>query len=256
MDKYIYIVPESEILSSLTFVDLAMKRDGDETNYSQFRDYIIRNYGKTLEKLVKYIKQENSKIRLLITPTVYHENKHCPTIMEFVRENCYARNINSENYKDYLDAVTELAPLYSKPYVDEDGILQNAPMKEYYSAHDKMAVPSNYAYKMAETTVSGGCLLTERYKVYIYTEKGKVVNRNNGGQFFLSDIAEGIREINFQNGYFDESNLGYITIPKPVGIDLMCKLIEKNGVDKIHLVLHDDPGIVKFSASDLEDIEK
>ena len=111
--KPIYIAIDSDILRSLTLLDILKKKYGKievekikDANLKRDFNYFIRLYNCVV----------HDEIRLLIVDAVYQESKHSPSLVEFMKEYCYFPNVNAANYQEKAEEARKLAYSYTEPY--------------------------------------------------------------------------------------------------------------------------------------------
>ena len=88
-----YVAIDSDVLRALVFADILLK---NKTDFRSVDDFAIKQYGGYLRKILKYMHED--KLRIVILNNVYQENKHSPSLVSFIVENCYVPNITFENY--------------------------------------------------------------------------------------------------------------------------------------------------------------
>ena len=217
-NEHIYFSLDSDVLRALAFLEVLMSKEekGKEVDYNSIDDGVINNYLDTLKGIINLSKK--GKIRLLVVNTVYHENKHSKTLVNFMKKYCYFPNINMVNADENASKVQSLVDKYCSPYTF-GSVGYDAPFLKTYNAHLGKLVASNDVYIVAESTVENACLITNNSKHIIYNERNEEDKNSR---------ALGVISININEGYCqrDSKSAGFIT-PRPYSLKTMARFVKK-----------------------------
>ena len=213
--KSIYIAFDSDILRTLTLLDILKKEHGF-IDINRINDKILKKDFNYFVKLYNSIL--NNEIRPLIVDAVYQESKHSTSLVSFMKSYCYFPNVNAANYQEKTEKARQLADAYTKDYANSKYEIQKAPMKKVFVADIKKYVPTNDCYIMAEATIENCPLLTSNGQDFIF-------NKRNSDKF-NHERVKGIVEININNGYYKYDENGNKTTPKPVLIHTLTGILK------------------------------
>lgn len=209
-----YVAIDSDVLRALVFADILLK---NKTDFRSVDDFAIKQYGGYLRKILKYMHED--KLRIVILNNVYQENKHSPSLVSFIVENCYVPNITFENYGKIARSVSTLAKKYCRPYFDQKrGKQMEAPMLATYDANVRADVPTNDAFHMAEATIAGVSIVTLNGQHFVFNKKEEEEIHNSR--------SKGIQRINIREGYYQQYDDGRIISPKPFTLSVFGPLLK------------------------------
>lgn len=213
-NKAIYLAIDSDILRTLTLLDILKKEHGHidvekikGSNLKKDFNYFNRLYQSML----------HDEIRLLIVDAVYQESKHSQSLLNFIKEYCYFPNVNATNYQEKAEKARQLANAYTEPYLYKED-QQEAPMKAVFVADISKYVPTNDCYIMAQATIEGCSLLTGNGKDFIFNQRNE--------DRYAHDRVRGITQINIINGYYEEDKPGHYITPKPIMINTLAAILK------------------------------
>ena len=193
-----YFAIDSDILRSLTLVDILLKKDPNY-NLRSDNDVLLAKWGQYLKYF--YLKIKSGQIMPVIVETVYLENKHSKSVVAFMKEYCYFPNVNAVNYQTNKEKAKSLAYAYCEPY-NHRGEIKPAPMRKKYNAAMGENAPINDCFIMAQATVAGVPLVTANGKDFIFDELDEMETKRR---------ASGITSINHALGYHDMTNNNFAT---------------------------------------------
>ena len=214
MENKVYIAIDSDILRTLTYLDLLKKENG-HIDIESIKDHSLKKDFNYFNKLLNAIK--NDELRPLIVDAVFHESKHSESLCSFMKEYCYFPNINLVNYQDKNQKARDLANLYCHEYTYK-GQSFSAPMKSVFVADINKYVPTNDCFIMAQATILNCCLVTSNRQDFIYNKRSE--------DRFENERAKGIARINILNGYCQEDANGYYSTPRPISLNSLMGMIK------------------------------
>lgn len=232
-NKQLYFAVDSDILRALALyaelIEANIPFDPDRC-----KDGVLRTHYEDIKNIFNAM--INDTIRLVVTDTIYQENKHSQIVCKFIRNYLYVPDYNLFNYTEKSLKVQALAEAYCSDY-EFKGEECLAPMKIQYSAATKKYVPTNDCYAMAEASVEHCSFLTNNGKdfVFVKTDEDNKIR------------MKGIVRINIKFGYFEVGDEG-IVAPRPIGLSLFGSLLKNNL--PIQTIVPSVPDFVK--ASDLQ----
>jgi len=190
----IYLAIDSDILRGLAFVARGKNIGQVDKNCN-----LIKYFQNDLKMIKKFAAE--SKIKLVITETVYGECKENPAIKNFMESDYFIIA------KIDRDIVHEIATAYTLPVVLDDGMEIKKPMESHYDAALGRTAPTNDCYIMAEASVLGIDLLTFNYRDFMmYNDKPSL-------------RVAAITKINSEFGLVFNNVNGEKSIPRPLKID-------------------------------------
>lgn len=227
--EHIYFSLDSDVLRALAFLNVLMIKEekGCKVSYDDIDDNIVTNNLDTLKSIIELAKKD--KIRLLVVNTVYHENKHSKTLINFMKRYCYFPNINMINADEKASKVQSLVDKYCEQYTFA-GVTYDAPFLKTYNAHMGKLVAPNDVYIVAESTIENACLITNNSKHIIHNER----NEEDKNSRVL-----GVISININEGYCqrDSKSAGFIT-PRPYSLKSIARFIKD--IEKFNTVRQKD----------------
>ena len=236
-----YIAIDSNILRPLIFLD-KIKQKFDKIDFQKCSDPLLRMYGKHFLRLYKYILED--KIRIVILPTVFAENKHIQNFNNFIVQYCYFTKDFMAIDKQKDEEINNLAMAYCKPY-EYNGIIYDAPMQAKYNRYAKQMTPTNDCYIMAEATIENCSLITANGKDFIFDPRNSLPGKRN------NDRAKGISIINKLNLYYETMPDGHIITPHPFNIHLLGTIIQ-NGIEPLNITTPYQKNLIEAKDLDLE----
>ena len=203
--KHKYLAVDTTIMQYLAFIDWLVNKYGHididkihSETYSQLkRDF---NYYKML-----YDHMKNGKIRIVALEYVFRNFEKFESFKEFMKENCYYSDFDSENYKHKSERINELVDAYFNDYSIRD-VKFKAPFDTSDMTEKEKKESMEYAIMMAQATVEGCLFVTNNNKIVL----GKVKDHPN------KTTTNAIIEVNIVNGYYDVLPNGKRITPRPV----------------------------------------
>ena len=203
--KHKYLAVDPTIMQYLSFIDWLVKKYGHididkihSESYSQLkRDF---NYYKTLYDYMK-----SGEIRIVALEYVFRNFEKFESVKDFMKENCYFSNFDSENYEHKSEQIDELIDAYFNDYSIRDQNFK-APFDTSDMTEKERNASKEYAIMMAQATVEG-CLLVTNNPKFV---SGRVKGYPN------KTTASAIIEVNIVNGYYDLLPSGKKVSPHPV----------------------------------------
>ncbi len=214
-NNHLFFAVDSDILRALTLYAGLIEK-GISFDPECCKDAVLKKHHDYIGCI--FNSMLNDKIRLVVTDTIYQENKHSPRICNFIKDYLYVPDYNLFNYTDKSLRAQALAEAYCSDY-EFNGEIIPAPMKIQYSAATKKYAPANDCYAMAEAAVEHCSFITNNGKDFVFVkndEENKI-------------RMKGIVRINIQFGYCEENPDGTgIAAPRPIPLTLFGALVKKN----------------------------
>lgn len=233
LNKHKYIAIDSNILRSLTFLNI-LKQTYGYVDFAKCNDPLLQKNGNYLLNLYKLILQD--KLRIVIVNSVYQENRHIDSVINFVKKYCYFIKDYGQLKEKKLKEIDSLAKAYCSSYTKK-GVKMPAPMQKTYNSYVNDVIPINDCYIMAEATIENCCLLTANGKDFIFNPK----NQDKSSKF--NDRTKGIVDINILHGYYEEEkDSSLCLVPHAFHISLFGALI-KNGIDDLQITQPNEDNI-------------
>lgn len=212
-NKPLYLAVDSDILRALA-LNAELIENGQTFDPERCKDGVLKRSHEYIGLIFNAI--INDSLRLVVTDTIFQENKHSPRICNFIKNYLYVPDYNLFNSAEKSLRAEDLAIAYCTDY-DFNGEKVFAPMKVQYSAATKKYAPANDCYAMAEAAIERCSFVTNNGKDFVFVkndEENKI-------------RMKGIARINIQFGYYEENAEGKLAVPRPISLSLLGSLLKK-----------------------------